>query len=66
MVKALTAIADEEQLDEVVVVGPGPSRRRRHLRDLGKVPPASSRAHATHCKRPLQQRAAVGFDRAGH
>jgi hypothetical protein len=41
MVKALTAIADEEQLDEVVVVGPGPRRRRRHLRDPGKAPPPS-------------------------
>ena len=35
--KSLTAIADEEQLDEVVVVGPGPRRRRRHLRDPGKA-----------------------------
>ena len=37
--EALTAVADEEELDEVVVVGAGPSRRRSHR----AVPPRSYR-----------------------
>lgn len=28
--RLLTAVANEEQLDEIIVVGPSPSRRRRH------------------------------------
>jgi hypothetical protein len=57
-VKALTAIADEEQLDEVIVVGPRPRQRRRHLRDRGKAPLPSGRTYA--------KRATVGSGRANH
>ena len=37
---APTAIPNEEQLNKVVVVGPGPRRRRRHAAPLPPVPGA--------------------------
>lgn len=54
--KPLTAVADEEQLDEVVVVGPGPRRRRRHPRALTKGSRSSPRAQP---REPLAKRGAT-------
>ena len=44
--KAIVTITNEKRLDEVIVVGLGPRRWRRHLRYLGKAP-SLGRASAT-------------------
>lgn len=36
--EGITNVTNENQLDEVTVVDPGPRRWRHHLRDLGKAP----------------------------
>lgn len=41
---APTAIPNEEQLDKVVVVGPGPRRRRRHAAPSSPPPPPTRSA----------------------
>ena len=70
---APTAIPNEEQLDKVVVVGPGPRRRRRHaalpllllLLQPGARPHRSRPAERTHARVVSETEGRNGGERGG-